>query len=64
MSCMPCDSAKEYACQCWLEDEPDVPEPIKSCECMWSYTYGLNPKNPRAARNEENRPDWLLDEVV
>jgi hypothetical protein len=52
-ACMPCDSAVEYICTGQLEDEPTG--------CEWRYTHGLNPKNPRAARNEENRPPWLPD---
>lgn len=47
MACLPCDSAVLYAC-----DQPPK-------ECGWSYTNGLNPRNPRAAANEANRPDWM-----
>jgi hypothetical protein len=47
MSCLPCDSAVLYACE----------KPRN--ECGWSYTNGLNPRNPRAAENEANRPDWM-----
>lgn len=59
-SCQGCDSAIEYSCGCWLDDEDDEghyrqPE----CECMWSYTHYLNPRNPRFAKEEEGRPDWL-----
>ena len=28
--------------------------------CDWDYTWGLNPRNPRAAKNEESRPGWLV----
>jgi hypothetical protein len=27
--------------------------------CGWSYTWGLNPRNPRAAVNEQRRPSWI-----
>lgn len=46
MSCWPgCGSAASFMC-----DNDD---------CKWSYDWGLNPNNPRAARNESNRPPWL-----
>lgn len=38
-----CDDATDWACE----------------DCDWSYVEGLNPKNPRAAGNEDSRPDWL-----
>lgn len=50
-ACMPCDSAIEYICAGQFDDEPT--------DCRWRYTHGLNPDNPRAAANEENRPPWL-----
>lgn len=46
-ACLPCDSAVEYSCT--------------ADDCYWSYTHGLNPHNPRAARNEEQRPPWCPD---
>lgn len=49
MSCLPCDSAVRYDCMAG-EDEVG---------CGWSYTHGLNPRNPRAAANEAKRPAWL-----
>lgn len=45
MSCMGCGSAMHYCCG--------------SDDCDWSYDHGLNPHNPRSARNEADRPDWL-----
>lgn len=50
MSCLPCDSAVMYACD-GVDDD--------SLSCGWYYTNGLNPRNPRAAANEEKRPDWM-----
>ena len=49
-ACMPCDSAVEYICARDLDDDG---------ECGWRYTHGLNPRNPRAAANEEARPPWI-----
>lgn len=46
MSCMGCGSAMHYYCA-------DLDN------CDWSYDHGLNPRNPRSARNEAARPDWL-----
>lgn len=43
MSCIRCDSAMRYSCGC----------------CDWSFTHGLNPDNPRSAKNEASRPTWL-----
>lgn len=43
MACRPCDSAFYYGCT----------------QCEWSYTHGLNPQNPRAKKNELNKPIWL-----
>jgi len=40
----------------WISKEPE-------CECMWNYTHGLNPGNPRAAREEESRPPWLVGDL-
>jgi hypothetical protein len=44
MACMPCDSASDWYCE--------------SDECNWSWTEGLNPRNPRAAANDASRPSW------
>ena len=44
MSCLGCASATYYTC---LADD-----------CRWSYIAGLNPRNPRAAENESNKPPW------
>ncbi len=44
-ACMPCDSAIRF--DCWEDD------------CQWHYTWGLNSNNPRAAKQEADRPDWL-----
>lgn len=52
MSCQGCDSALEYWCACWLDDDDP-------CECTWNYTHGLNKHNPRYAKEQELRPDWL-----
>jgi hypothetical protein len=43
LNCMGCGSAVLYEC----------------VSCDWDYTHGLNPRNPRAQRNEPNRPKWL-----
>jgi len=50
-ACMPCDSAVDYVCAGQFDDKPTG--------CEWEYTHGLNPRNPRAARNEERRPSWI-----
>lgn len=47
MGCMPCDSAIRYVC----------------FDCKWSYTWGLNPDNPRAVENEKQKPSWELGTV-
>jgi hypothetical protein len=52
MACMPCDSAIAYGCDGHGDRDEDE-------GCGWDYTHGLNPRNPRAAANEENRPPWL-----
>jgi len=44
LACWGCASAVRYACD---------------SECGWFYTNGLNPRSPRAAANEANRPDWM-----
>lgn len=47
-ACMPCDSATRWYCP--------------NNTCNWpGYTQGLNPANPRAERNEQNRPAWISD---
>lgn len=43
MACLDCDSAVRYACG----------------RCGWSYTNGLNPRNPRSAANEAKKPGWM-----
>lgn len=45
MSCQGCASAVMYVCDSHI--------------CTWHYTNGLNPRNPRPAANEANRPDWM-----
>lgn len=45
-ACIPCDSAGDLYC-------PNE-------ECNWSYTWGLNPSNPRSPGNEKYRPNWLV----
>lgn len=49
MSCLPCDSAVDW--DCWPTDADDD-------GCGWSWTDGLNPRNPRAEANEAKRPTW------
>ena len=44
-ACLPCDSATRWFCA--------------SDTCHWTYTQGLNPRNPRTAHNEASRPQWL-----
>jgi hypothetical protein len=53
-ACMPCDSAWEFWCA-MPDDDGDLLED----GCGWSYTWGLNPRNPRAAVNEQRRPSWI-----
>lgn len=48
MSCLPCDSATHYSCY----------------HCDWEYTAGLNPNNPRSAKNEEKRHGWAEGHVL
>lgn len=54
MACMQCDSAIRYMC-----DGPDGGEGYPDEGCGWEYEHGLNPRNPRAAANEESRPPWI-----
>jgi hypothetical protein len=71
MACQGCDSALRYWCWCSHDDEvpnPDDPSGLliyrePECECQWDYEHGLNPDNPRAARNEEYRPPWLVGDL-
>lgn len=71
MSCQGCDSAIEYSCRCWLDDEvpnPDDPDGLliyrePECECRWSYIHGFNKNNPRAERQELSRPPWLVGDL-
>lgn len=46
-ACLPCDSAYDLYC----EDD----------DCGWSYTWGLNPRNPRSVDNERRRPPWIAE---
>lgn len=47
MMCFPaCWSAVEFYC-------------VDNDTCEWSYTWGLNPRNPRAHSNSMHRPDWI-----
>lgn len=46
MACLPCDSATEWYCVAGDHNEG----------CGWSWTDGLNPRNPRAAANALNAP--------
>lgn len=45
MACIPCDTARRYIC----------------LDCGWSYTHGLNPKNPRFNTEQKRKPDWIDD---
>ena len=71
MHCQGCDSALEYSCHCWLDDEvvnPDDPDGMliyqePECNCMWSYTHGLNKANPRSIKEEEYRPSWVIGDL-
>jgi hypothetical protein len=56
MHCQGCDSALEYDCRCWLDDDTE-------CNCMWDYTHGLNPGNPRHRNEEMKRPEWLVGDL-
>ena len=47
MSCINCASAIEFRC----------------AEGCWSYTWGLNPRNPRVEQNEQHRPTWLVGDI-
>lgn len=60
MACMPCDSATRYVCQAHNEDrcDSDCMEWNEHEGCGWTWTYGLNPGNPRAADNETRNPLW------
>ena len=64
MACQGCDSAIEYSCGCWLDDEVVNPEGMliysePECMCMWSYTHYLNPNNPRFEAEQLHKPEWL-----
>ncbi len=50
LACITCDSAHWLSCQ--------------NESCDWSYTYGLNPGNPRSEQNEGERPEWLPQEIT
>lgn len=50
MACLGCDSAILYVCD-------------RDYDC-WHYIDGLNPRNPRAQKNEAKRPSWLNDDFV
>jgi hypothetical protein len=49
MVCLPCDSATAWDCDADVND---------GMGCGWSWTQGLNPRNPRAADNDAKRPSW------
>ena len=54
------DESGWFACLgCYTACQFDCASGDDGLGCGWSYTWGLNPRNPRAARNEENRPAWL-----
>jgi hypothetical protein len=48
MTCLRCDTAMRYFCM--------------TEGCNWEFIHGLNRNNPRAAVNEEQRPEWLPDD--
>jgi hypothetical protein len=54
MHCLPCDTAWDLICSL-----PDEDGDFLVDGCGWSYTWGLNPRNPRSVRNEECRPPWI-----
>lgn len=51
MACLPCGSA--FVFDCVGEDTEDGEG------CGWTYTWGLNPRNPKSVGNEERRPLWI-----
>jgi hypothetical protein len=53
-ACMSCDSAWLFICA-----RPDPDGDLLEDGCGWSYTWGLNPRNPRAAGNASRRPPWI-----
>lgn len=57
MSCMPCDSATVWSCETFWMIEGDE-ELQGRTPCNWSWTDGLNPRNPRAEENDERNPHW------
>jgi hypothetical protein len=65
MACMPCDSATRYVCQAHNEErcDSDCMEWDEHEGCGWTWTWGLNPNNPRAADNETRNPRWGEDEM-
>jgi len=53
-ACLGCDSAIEFCCA-----RPDQDGDLLEDGCGWAYTWGLSPRNPSFARNEERRPWWI-----
>ena len=47
MACLDCNSAILFHCPNYC----------------WSYTWGLNPANPRVEQNEQHRPAWLVGDI-
>jgi hypothetical protein len=60
LSCMPCDSATWWFCEAHNEERcfSDCYEYDDHEGCGWSWTEGLNPRNPRAEKNEKKNPHW------
>lgn len=60
MACMPCDSATRYVCVAHDNNRcfSDCGEYNEHEGCGWTWTWGLNPGNPRAADNETRNPNW------
>lgn len=54
MACLPCDSAWAFCCA-----TPDEDGDLLGEGCGWSYTWGLNPRNPRSVPNEDRWPPWI-----
>lgn len=60
MACMPCDSATRYVCVSHDNNRcfSDCGEFNEHEGCGWTWTWGLNPDNPRAIDNETRNPQW------
>lgn len=52
LACIGCWTAIYLYCLGDPEDDADE-------GCGWSYTWGLNPKNPSSEGNDRCRPEWI-----